>query len=137
MAVNKDALAKELVYSTSRAGGPGGQHVNKVETKVILKWDVMQSNLLTINEKILLLDKVQAKVNRDGWLQVECSDTRSQWKNKEIALMKMLDLIQHSLKKDKHRIPTNVPKSAILNRLDRKKRIADKKRQRKKNFDFF
>ncbi|MCY4778138.1 aminoacyl-tRNA hydrolase [Sphingobacterium sp. UT-1RO-CII-1] len=137
MMINKNALAKEVIYLTSRAGGSGGQHVNKVETKVILKWDLMQSNILTTDQKILVKDRLSTKLSKDGCLQVECSDTRSQLKNKEIALIKMINVIQNALKRDRFRIPTKTPKSVILDRLDRKKRIADKKQQRKKNFDIF
>lgn len=136
MFIDHTLLLKEVVFSTSRSGGAGGQHVNKVESKVSLYWNIVLSKVVNEDQRARLLAKFANRLSKDGILQLDASDTRSQIKNKEIVIERFLTLVSNSLKQDKKRIPTKVPKSKVLDRLDRKKRNAQKKSSRGKiNFD--
>lgn len=128
----RELLHKEVRFKTSRSGGAGGQHVNKVETRVSLIWDLERSTLFATDHKNRLRSKLKHRLNKDGILQLDVSDDRSQLKNKETAIDRFLDLLTDALKEDKKRIATKVPKSKILDRLDRKKKNALKKQQRRK-----
>ncbi len=82
---NKD-FYKEFVFTSSRSSGAGGQHVNKVDTKVELKFHINNSLELTEEEKELLLEKLKNKINKDGFLQIVSQETRSQFRNKELCV---------------------------------------------------
>ncbi|NGM66396.1 alternative ribosome rescue aminoacyl-tRNA hydrolase ArfB [Sphingobacterium sp. SGR-19] len=134
--MDNESLKKELVYRTSRSGGAGGQHVNKVESKVTLVWNVSESEILTEDEKARVRQKLANRLNKDGLLQMEASTERSQVKNKEIVTARFFDLLYQALKKEKKRVATKIPKSQILDRLDRKKKQSQKKQNRRKKFNF-
>lgn len=134
--MDNESLKKELTYRTSRSGGAGGQHVNKVESKVTLVWNINESEILTEEEKIRVRQKLTNRLNKDGLLQMEASTERSQTRNKEIVTARLFDLVQKALKKDKKRVATKIPKAQILDRLDRKKKQSQKKQYRRKNFNF-
>ena len=135
MNFSKAALAKEVSYKTSRSGGKGGQNVNKVSTKVELLFSVDDSLLFTDEEKLLIKEKLQGRFNKDGYVQVICDEERSQLLNKQIAFERLALLLTRSLQKPKPRKPTKVSKGAKEARLNSKKIIAQKKENRKKNFD--
>jgi|SRR5690606_4454828 len=134
--MDKASLQKELTYRTSRSGGAGGQHVNKIESKVTLVWNVNESKVLTEEEKIRIRQKLTNRLNKDGLLQMDASTERSQAKNKEIVTARFFDLLHQTLKKEKTRMATKIPKSKILDRLDRKKKQSQKKQNRQKKFNF-
>ena len=135
MNFSKPALAKEVSYKTSRSGGKGGQNVNKVSTKVELLFSVDDSALFTNDEKLLIKEKLQSRFNKDGYVQVICDEERSQLLNKEIALERLCVLLVRSLQKPKPRKTTKVSKQAKEARLAGKKLNAQKKENRKKNFE--
>ncbi|KGE15368.1 alternative ribosome rescue aminoacyl-tRNA hydrolase ArfB [Sphingobacterium deserti] len=132
MSIDHTSLIKEVIFNTSRSGGAGGQHVNKVESKVSLHWNPFSSKVITEDQRERLKHKLANRLSKDGFMQLDASDTRSQIKNKEIVIARFLTLIEQALKTEKKRVPTRVPKSEILNRLDRKKRNALKKSSRGK-----
>ncbi|MGN0002015.1 MAG: alternative ribosome rescue aminoacyl-tRNA hydrolase ArfB [Sphingobacterium composti] len=135
MIVNPEELKREIKYKTSRSSGAGGQNVNKVETKVSLLWDFENSTLINENQKSIIRIKLSNRVQAEGLIQIDSSESRSQLANKEIALEKLVQLIEQSLKTDKKRIPTKIPRSKILARLDRKTKHAEKKSNRRWRLD--
>ncbi|MDF2434112.1 MAG: ribosome-associated protein [Mucilaginibacter sp.] len=135
MNFNKTDLQKEIFYKTSRSGGKGGQNVNKVSSKVELLFSVNTSLQFSDEEKELLNDKLQNRLNKDGFVQVICDEERSQYLNKEKALERLILLLTRALHKPKARKATRVSKAAKAARLEAKRITSVKKESRKKNFD--
>lgn len=135
MNFTKADLQKEVTYKTSRSGGKGGQNVNKVSSKVELLFAVEQSALFTDEEKMLMLSKLQSRLNKDGLIQVMCEEERSQYLNKEKAIEKLHLILMRALHQPKVRKATKPSKAMIAARLANKKLQAAKKENRKRNFD--
>ena len=93
MSFDPKILHPEIVFQTSRSGGKGGQNVNKVETKVELRFDVLDSAVLTDAQKVLLMEKLSNKISGDGILYMQNQTERSQLANKDKVLKKFNDLI--------------------------------------------
>lgn len=123
-------FSKEFVFTTSRSGGPGGQHVNKVNSKVTLRFDIGRSAILRETEKERLRKKADNRISGDGTLILSAESHRSQLKNKEEVIDKFYRLLKKSLQKKKARKPTQPTASAIEKRLNQKKRQAEKKKWR-------
>ena len=132
--MNKEIIQTEIQYKAVRSSGAGGQNVNKVATKVQLQFFVEKSNGLTADEKTLLTEKLANRITKEGFIMVECGETRSQLKNKELCTQRLFLLLENALKKDKKRIATKIPKSVIKKRLEDKQRNAEKKQNRKFRF---
>ncbi|MGF7038158.1 alternative ribosome rescue aminoacyl-tRNA hydrolase ArfB [Mucilaginibacter lappiensis] len=133
MNLTKSNLQKEVTYKTSRSGGKGGQNVNKVSSKVELLFNINGSELFTEDEKVLLSEKLQNRLNKDGLVQVICDEERSQYLNKEKAIERLVLLLTRALQKPKVRKPTKVSKAVKAARLDNKKKHSAKKENRKIN----
>lgn len=136
MAINQSQLQKEFTFKTSRSGGKGGQNVNKVETKVELLWDFMNSAALPEKEKVKIANRLKNRINKEGILSVTAEEDRSQLRNKELAVSKILYLIEKSLVSVKERKASKPKFAAIQKRLDNKRKQALKKIDRNKNFDY-
>ncbi len=123
-------LENEFVFQTSRSSGPGGQNVNKVNSRVELRFDIPNSDLLTDEQKEVLQKKLASKLTSEGILIVVSQESRSQLENKELSVQKFYKLISDALKPIKKRKPTRPTKSSEERRLQKKKLQGEKKEQR-------
>jgi ribosome-associated protein len=130
--MNQEVILTELTYKAVRSSGAGGQNVNKVSSKVVLNFDLLNSNALSQEEKEISTTKLKSKLTQDGVLILNCDEDRSQLKNKEIVTKRFLEIIKKSLIVPKERKATKVPKSVIEKRLKDKSTTAEIKLNRKK-----
>jgi|SRR5690606_28067175 len=135
MSFSKDDLLPFIQFKTSRSGGSGGQNVNKVSTKVELLFDFSKAANFSEEEKAIISKKLHSRIQSDSLIQVISQESRSQLKNKEIALNKLYFLIEHALKVQKARKPTKPSRNSIQRRLNSKRNQALKKMNRNKNWD--
>lgn len=124
-------LNREVKFKTSRSSGAGGQHVNKVSTRVELLFEIAASTTLSELEKDLILNKLKTRVSKEGILKMACDKTRSQLKNKEIVFERFLDLIKEAVKPVKKRKASKPSKSSNEKRLKNKKTRSKRKEARK------
>ena len=130
--IRSSLLSSELVFQMSRSSGPGGQNVNKVNTKVTLRFDVTHSAILNEEEKAVITAKLATKMTEEGVLMLSAQDKRSQLQNKEAVLEKLDALLAKAFEKKKARRATKPTKSSVKNRMDKKKRDSEKKKWRQK-----
>lgn len=123
--------ARELHWSASRSGGPGGQNVNKVSSKIDLRYDLEASEALTDAQKARVRASAQNRLDEDGAIQIVVQDTRDQQKNLDLARERLAELIKKALIIPKTRKATKPSRGAKRRRLDDKKRVGDKKRDRR------
>lgn len=123
--------AGELEMSFARSGGPGGQNVNKVSSKVDLRWNPETSTALTLDDRALLLERLRNRLTTEGYLIVTSSATRDQMKNRDDAIGKLALIVKSALHREKPRKPTKPSKGAKRRRLDDKRRHSEKKSNRR------
>ncbi len=122
----------EIRFSTSRGGGPGGQNVNKVETKVLAVWDFQGSRILNGAQKAILAEKMKNRINSLGQLYVQSQETRSQEANRRRATEVMNEIVNQALTILLKRKETKVPKREKRKRLEEKSHKSEKKELRRK-----
>lgn len=129
--MQSETLIKEFIFKATRSSGPGGQHVNKTASKIELSFNVYSSEGLSALEKDRLKSKLYSRISNEGTLTIYCSETRSQHRNKAIAIERMLELLKLNLIVAKPRKKTRPTKSGIERRLRQKKTQALKKSNRR------
>jgi ribosome-associated protein len=129
---NSSNFLHELIFKSSRSGGPGGQNVNKVNSKVTLTWDITNSRILSGEQKVLLLKKLLPNLTNKGVLILSAQDKRSQLQNKETVLNKLDKLLQKAFTLRKVRKATKPNKAALRKRIQEKKHKSERKQLRKK-----
>lgn len=129
--MNIDTILNELQFKAVRSSGAGGQNVNKVSSKVEVSFNVLLSNGLDDAEKLLLQNRLTSKLTKEGILILNSSETRSQHKNKTLAIEKLLNMLRDNLKVNKARKKSKPSESMIEKRLKKKKEQALKKQNRK------
>ena len=130
--MNKETIYKELHFKAVRSSGAGGQHVNKVSSKVELYFDLASSEAFTEKAKQLLLKNLSNRINKEGVLKIYSSESRSQHTNKEKVVKRLFKIIEKGLIVPKKRRPTKMSKAQKIKRLDNKTKHATKKILRKK-----
>lgn len=122
----------ELVIETSRAGGPGGQHVNKTESRVTLRWNVLHTTALTEEQKARVLRHFHNKLTEEGDILIITATERSQHQNKEHAYKKLIEAVRKALYVPKKRMATKIPKARKEKNLQHKKKHSVIKKLRSK-----
>lgn len=120
----------ELVFRFSRGGGPGGQNVNKVNTRVTVLFDAANSGSFSDEQKGQILKGLASRADKDGVIRVVSQRHRTQKANREAAVERLEELLREALKKKKVRKKTRVPEAAKRERLEKKKRRGFLKKQR-------
>ena len=128
---DEDLLINELSFKATRSSGAGGQHVNKVASKVELIFDILASTVFDDDQKALLIENLSSRLTKDHILLLQCGESRSQHKNKAIVIQRFLELTKEALIIPKERIPTKTPKAVKKKRLTNKRKQAEKKTNRK------
>lgn len=127
-----EMLMSELLFTSSRSGGPGGQNVNKVNSKVTLKWDVLHSVLLDEEQQKIIVRKLSSRLTKEGVLILTAQEKRSQLQNKDEVISKLNQLLIKAFTPKKVRKKTKPGKAAHQARINDKKQRAEKKQWRQK-----
>jgi ribosome-associated protein len=130
-----DVPDEELVFTTARSGGPGGQNVNKVNTRVALLFDVDGSACLSAEQRALLHQRLSGRISKGGVLRVVSQRHRTQLANRETAVRRFVELLRRALSEAPERIPVTVPEQANEKRLEEKRRRSRVKRERTAHLD--
>ncbi|WP_055442740.1 alternative ribosome rescue aminoacyl-tRNA hydrolase ArfB [Lacinutrix himadriensis] len=125
-------LISELNYKAIRSSGAGGQHVNKVSSKIELTFNLEASQAFNEEQKERLKSKLHSRLTKENVLLLQCGESRSQHKNKQIAIKRFLQMIAEGLIVPKKRKPTKIPRAVKIKRLKSKRSNSEKKANRKK-----
>jgi len=130
--IKAEDILSEIEFKAIRSSGSGGQHVNKVSSKIELKFNLETSQIIKQEHKELLLKTISERLTKDNIILLKCDVTRSQHRNKELAIRRLLDILNRGLIVPKKRKPTKIPRSVKQKRLKAKKLQSDRKKSRKK-----
>jgi ribosome-associated protein len=125
-------LTPEIKYRFTRSQGPGGQSVNKVNTRVELVFNVHRSDILLDSQKEKILKNLENRVSKEGIIRLSSQKGRTQIKNRALVTQRFYELIREALANKPKRLPTKPGKSSKEKRLNEKKRVSQKKQDRKK-----
>ena len=129
--MDRPQLLSELQFKMARSSGSGGQHVNKVATKVVLSFNLPDSQGLSDQQKELLSQRLASRLTSSGYLQLHCGETRSQLRNKRLVIQRFFALLEQGLREEKPRKPSKIPKAVLKKRREDKRRQSQKKANRK------
>ena len=129
--MDRAQLLKEISFKATSSSGPGGQHVNKTASKAVISFTITDSQIFTPAEKQRLLEKLKTRISQDGTLTITCSESRSQHRNKALAIARLFSLLEKSLRVAKSRKKSRPSRNAVEKRLVSKKKHALKKANRK------
>lgn len=121
---------EELAFTTSRSSGPGGQNVNKVNTRVTLLFDVEHSPSLLDDQRLIVRERLSTRINKEGVLRVVAQRHRTQSANREEAVRRFAGLLHGALLEEEPRIPVKIPRAVNERRLDEKRKRSRLKRER-------
>ncbi len=121
----------EFVFSASRSGGPGGQNVNKLNTRVELRFNLEKTSLLSDHEKEQLINTLKKRINTEGELIIVSQSERTQFQNKRKVTERFYKLVSAALTKKPKRFPTHPTKASDIERIEKKKRRGMIKKLRK------
>jgi ribosome-associated protein len=127
-----EEVIDELVYKFMRSSGSGGQNVNKVSTKVELRFNISSSQVLDLEQKSNLIDKLRSRLNFKHELILTSDETRSQLKNREIVTKRFIEILKGALLVSKPRVKTKPTRSSVVRRLESKRKVGMKKKDRRK-----
>ena len=127
-----EKIISELLFKAVRSSGAGGQNVNKVSSKVVLSFDLKNSQGLSVEEKVRLETKISSRLTSEQILILNCDEDRSQLKNKALVTKRFLDIITAGLVIPKIRKATKIPKSVIKKRIKNKMNLSEIKKSRRK-----
>lgn len=122
--------AREIKFRFARSGGPGGQNVNKVESRVELLFDLASSGTFSDTQKHRILTALQKRLDADGVLHIVVQESRSQWQNREFALMRLAELLKSALTPRKRRVATRPSHGSKEERFREKKKRGEVKKSR-------
>ena len=122
----------ELSFAASRSSGPGGQNVNKVETRITLRFSVDASKALDDEQKARIHEQLATRISKAGTLLVHAQKHRTQNANRELARERFVELLRGALERQQERRPTRVPRGVVKRRLEKKRRRSQKKRNRRR-----
>ena len=125
----------ELLFRATRAGGPGGQHVNTSSTRVELRWNVVTTTALDEPARARAAERLSSRLDAEGYIRVVASESRSQLRNREAAERRLAALVRAALVVPKVRRKTKPSRAAKARRLDAKRQNAEKKRRRRARGD--
>jgi ribosome-associated protein len=120
----------ELEFVASRSGGPGGQNVNKVSSRVTLRFDLERTNAVSAEQRVRIRRKLASRINKDGVLQISSQRTRSQDLNREDVIQRFAELLRAALREEKPRVETRATRSSKEERLREKRKRTEVKRTR-------
>ena len=121
----------ELRFQASRAGGPGGQHVNKTSTRIEVRWNVADSPSISDDQRARILERLKRRIDTKGVLRVAAGERRSQRANREAAVGRLNTLVRGALHRRRPRKPTRPSRVARERRLERKRRRSAIKHDRR------
>jgi ribosome-associated protein len=127
-----EAVTQEFNFKAIRSSGSGGQHVNKVSSKVELSFNISESLVLNEFQKETIIKKLLHRLTKDYVFILQCGESRSQHKNKSVVIKRAITLLKSALIIPKKRIPTKIPKAVIKKRLKNKRLQSERKANRKK-----
>lgn len=130
-----EQILSEIQMYTSRSSGPGGQHANKVESRVELHWNMEESESLTDEEKNNLREKIGRRLTEEGVLILVSQNSRSQLQNRDDVKERFLELIRNGIVAPKKRVKTKPSKGAVERRLKAKKAHSEKKKRRRDDIE--